>query len=200
MKSILCKASNIFTDNFTNTTHAPLDHTNPDTTTNDTCNLLPYDIPWNILAFWTITTLLAKIQQNRPFTYSNALDRHEISSITKFSGFSDALEVVICSNLDSDNVQLQLPSKSSIWEILFARNPENSKSPMKEILLTNSVQGPTISTIERPAGLKSDDAKELIRYTDEDWCVAIIFIMIAHAHNLYVATKAHQHFLDTFGY
>ena len=224
MNSLLRKASNIFKDNSTRThdygQRTPLArdptsndsdtvtfespnsgtiprNNDPDSAANDTCNSLPYDIlPRNILAFRTITTLLAKIQQDRPIAYSNAFDRHDLSPenkqelkisnalanlanpdidvvalVTKFSGFSDALDVVVCGgnlvgNRDNDQPP---PSKSSIWEILFARNPGNSKLPMKELLPTNPVQGPTISAVEKPADVKSDDAKELIRYIDEDW-------------------------------
>jgi hypothetical protein len=143
--------------------------------------------------------LLAKIQQDTPITYSDALDRRDISLehkqelkisnalanlantdtdivalVTRFSSFSDALDVLVCGNLDGDRDHDQPgkpvpPSKSSIWEIMFTRNPDNSKLPMKNLLPTYPVQGPTISAVGKPAGVKSDDAKELIRYIHEDW-------------------------------
>ena len=204
MSSLLRKASNIFNSTDCTPGPRPLDPSNNDNDSdpdpaanlNDTSN---YAIPRNILAFRTITTLLAKIQQDTPITYSDALDRRDISPehkqelkisnalanvantdtdivalVTRFSSFSDALDVLVCGNLDGDRDHDQPgkpvpPSKSSIWEIIFTRNPDNSKLPMKNLLPTYPVQGPTISAVGKPAGVKSDDAKELIRYIHEDW-------------------------------
>ena len=104
---------------------------------NDTCDS-PCDIPQNILAFRTITTLLAKIQQERPIAYSNASDRRDISPEKKqelkisnafanlavtntdvvalvSKNLGDRLEVIACSNHDqsSDNDQPVNPQSLS---------------------------------------------------------------------------------------
>jgi hypothetical protein len=214
MNKLLRKASNILKDKGTplardpNTRsdtspnrsipHNP-SHNNPDADDTLECASVPYEniLPQNILAFRTITTLLAKIQQDRPAVYSNALDRTDLTDsrrrelkisnalanlaivdtdivalVSKLTNFSDGLEVVVCGNPDGDNDQTAKPSESppSIWDILFARNSPNLIGPLRPTDSTaRQARAPTIVAAVKPAGLKSDDAKEISRYIDEDW-------------------------------
>jgi hypothetical protein len=145
------------------------------------------DIPKNILAFRTITILLAILQQERSIAYSNASDRHDISpeqkrelkilnafaniantnrdivALVSKTTSSDALDVVVSTNLDDDDGQLVKPLKSSKWRPLFSRNFRKDSPPPNGLVM------PTIITAVKPDSMKSEDVKELIRYIDEDW-------------------------------
>jgi hypothetical protein len=109
------------------------------------------EIPKNILVFRTITTLLAKIQHEKPLEYSNepesGLDnseKKELRTLTAFANVAntqadidviaiaanlsmDKLEVIACANRDNNELidhPLLLPSKiSGILEFLFTSNP-----------------------------------------------------------------------------
>lgn len=130
MPSLLHKASRALLQSFTS---------------NNSSNDVPSDIPQNILAFRTITKMLAIIQQERPFKIIedgpaiSASDREELKLLSAFSSLAvvehdvvavvarqcpEKLEVVACNNDDSTNQKLPLPTVPSnrFAEWLFTKN------------------------------------------------------------------------------
>src|SRR5271156_2419203 len=91
----------------------------------------PNDIPRNILAFRTITTILAHIQQERPFKFSlnnskiSGAQQRELKISNAFANLAitnydvvavttvqspDELNVIACSHSDSNDESPPLPS------------------------------------------------------------------------------------------
>jgi hypothetical protein len=144
---------------------------------------LPNNIPRNILAFRTITTILAGIQQERPFKFSmkdseispaqkdqlkisNALANlavaeHDIVAVTTVLS-PEELNVIACRNSDSND---ESPSSSSpnglfqYWKLFFTKNPRRDEERDDE-----SENGPVVVdvkalTTKALAGLDGDEAK-----------------------------------------
>jgi hypothetical protein len=123
------------------------------------------DIPRNILAFRTITKLLAKIQQDQSF---------QVSSECKLSpGSSEHQELLICnafatiSNMHNDVVAVvtkQIPM-SRTWDILVTRNDVfGDKKP--DIV---EPQDPTIGDARILAEMDLVEDEALERFVDEYW-------------------------------
>src|SRR5277367_1110328 len=112
----------------------------------------PNDIPRNILAFHTITTMLARIQQERPFKISlnnskiSGAQQRELKISNAFAYLAvtnydvvavatvqspDELNVVACSHSDSNDESPPSPSQSGLSRCLnffFAKNPRDDES------------------------------------------------------------------------
>ena len=114
----------------------------------------PNDIPRNILAFRTITTMLGLIQQERPFKISDlkipaehdrelkitsalanvAVAQHEIVAVATVHS-AEELEVIACTQSSSDKPS---PSQSAIvrqpprWRFLFTKNPRRDEAYILE--------------------------------------------------------------------
>lgn len=149
-------------------------------------------IPRKILAFRTITSILAIIQQERPFKVSNELptdmkplDRQElkisnavcnlaiadkdiIAVVTKPG--DDSLAVIACAHLprnESSFISSQSPLKMAmarLWQLLITKNfrRDDPKSSTWEI-------DPTIIDAKIPPGLDSDDDEALNEYLENRW-------------------------------
>jgi hypothetical protein len=161
---------------------------NTHNTPNDNTPNSPYELPKNILAFRTITTLLAKIQQENPPTYFNALDglaedgdketlrlsaafanlavtKDAIVAVaTNLSGTN--LQVVACTNSEdaNDSEQLNHPpsSRARIWKLLFTPNPRKDDPPL-------DIQHITIVNTKIPSDVDPKDDKTLLHYIKERW-------------------------------
>ena len=164
----------------------------PDTTAADTTTSIPQvfplkDIPINILAFRTITKLLALIQQEQAFRTDTGMpaadQRLELKLINALSTVAvidhEVVAVVNKSGNDSGKVGLiayvkppndTTPSESSIfslWKVLFSQNfrPDSSDSH------TPSATGqPVIFSAQVLGGLPSLDSDEAIKaYAKNCW-------------------------------
>ena len=149
-------------------------------------------IPRKILAFRTITSILAMIQQEQPFKVSNELpmdmkpqDRQELkisnavcnlaitdkditTVVTKHD--DNSLAVIACTHLprnESSFISLQSPLKmvmARFWQLLITKNfhRDDPKSSTWEI-------DPTIIDAKIPPGLESDDGEALNKYIEKCW-------------------------------
>jgi hypothetical protein len=149
-------------------------------------------LPRNILAFRTITTLLALIQQERPFKVSDEsvmemdqLERQELKISSAFSNLAvtdndivavvtksspETLAVIVCTRLSNHESSFISPQSipknplSRIWHFLVTKNfrRDDSKSTW--------VTDPTIFDPEIPDGFKTDDDETLKSvYLDKRW-------------------------------
>lgn len=161
-------------------------------TSNDNSNSIlfhdapPEVIPKNILAFRTITTLLAMIQQHQPFKLSDEsqdpLDPaiHELSISTAFSTVAvtdtdvvstvtrsspGKLEVIACTNISHDNGQLIEQSPFPIMSRIFllTRNFRRSNPPSG-----NENRDPIITETTIPPTLEPGD-DGLKQYLEKRW-------------------------------
>src|SRR5277367_2334924 len=135
----------------------------------------PNDIPRNILAFRTITTMLARIQQERPFKFSlnnskiSGAQQRELKISNAFANLAvtdydvvavatvqspDELNIVACSS-DSSDESPPSPSPSGLSRCLnffFAKNPRNDESDDCPVVVD-------AKPFAEKAGLDSDEAK-----------------------------------------
>lgn len=147
----------------------------------------PDGIPMNILAFRTITTLLAKIQQEKPLIYSNNEDREGENKYTlwisnAFANLAltdhgtvalstkicpDELQVIACTDHNDNNPLIDHlpPSKvASLWTMMFTVNPRRDD-------VASDNPHPTIVDTTIPSGVDPNDDGTLINYMDEEWWV-----------------------------
>jgi hypothetical protein len=145
----------------------------------------PNDIPRNILAFRTITTILARIQQEQPFNFSlkdseilqaqqqelnisNALANlavadHDIVAVATVQS-PEELNVVVCSHSDSIDQSPPSPSPNassrfwnlSDWKLIFSRNPRNDDDELKDLPVVRDAEALTTKAL---AGLDGDEAE-----------------------------------------
>ena len=137
----------------------------------------PNDIPRNILAFRTITRMLASIQQERPFQFSldnskiSGAQHRELKISNAFANLAvaehnviavatvqspDELNVVACSHSDSNDESPPSTSpntQSRCWNFFFASNPRREQ---RDDALKNC---PVVVDAKAPAGLDDDEAK-----------------------------------------
>ena len=141
---------------------------------------LPNDIPRNILAFRTITTMLARIQQERPFKFSpedleisaaqqqelkiaNALANlaiadHDIVAVATVHS-AEELNVIACTHSESNDQSPPSPSQNVVsrcWNFIFAKNPRRDEERDDE-----SKDCPVVVDAKALAGLDNDEAKLL---------------------------------------
>jgi hypothetical protein len=190
MPSLIRKATQIFSGRNSGVSESPND------TSGGTVPVAssPLDgIPTNILAFRTITTLLAKIQHEKPLGYSDLdkrkLDSSETNELRISTAFAivantdidviaiastlsmDKVEVIACTNRDNDElIDRSVPSKiSDIWNLLFSSNPRRDDDNGH----TGEDQIPRIASIVAPPGvsLNDPDTKTLESYIVNEWCV-----------------------------
>ena len=161
---------------------------NASTTTNP-----PDKIPENILAFRTITTLLGKIQQEKPLTYSNLNEsdilgsdtKEELRITTAFANVAnthieviaiatnllvDKVEVIACTNRDINNelIDHSPPSNlkiSGILKYMFSSNPRRDDDG------GHTGELPYIADTVAPPGVIHDDPETMKNYIEKEWCV-----------------------------
>jgi hypothetical protein len=151
----------------------------------------PGGIPKNILAFRTITMLLAKLQHDKPLKYSNepGLDQDEAEELrisTAFANLANTdidviaiaastsnhkVEVIACANPENkDELIGHLPSKmSDIWKLLFSSNPRRDDDIGHRGELED-MDVPYIIDTVGPPGV-SNDLETLQYYIGNEWCV-----------------------------
>ena len=155
------------------------------------------DIPRNILAFRTITTILSLIQQERPFKVSHssatpeglskvdrqllkilnavsnlAVANYDVTAVTTKSS-PETLEVITCTTRHS---------KYEHPHTYMQSNSQNSTKISKiwELIVTKNFRrddtrsptwesDPTIIDATAPAGLDPDDDEELKKYLNKRW-------------------------------
>ena len=158
----------------------------------ENASIPPGGIPKNVLAFRTITTLLAKIQQEKPVLYTN-LDQLDLSSdkanelriSTVFANVANTdvdviaiattlsmnkVKVIACTNRDNSDelVDRSPPSMiSDIWRILFSSNPLSNDNNGH----TGEDQIPYMAHTAALLGMKPDDPETLKNYIKNEWCV-----------------------------
>lgn len=149
----------------------------------------PHEVPKNILAFRTITTLLAKIQQENPIFFNETERFPEGANINKeileistalanLAVTNDAivavatnlsannLQVVACTNFDADSREFDhsgKPSRDSIfssWKLILSPNTRMNDPP-------SNIQHPTIVKTEIPSGIDAEDDVTLLHYIKE---------------------------------
>lgn len=173
---------------------APLNNAPPSDIppTNSPSRSLSNDIPRNILAFRTITTMLAQIRQEQPFKVSDPrLDmsdqnRHELKISNALATVavtdkdivavttkrhSKQLEVIVCTRLcyDHENQLITQSSPSStimsqIWQLVVTKN-FRMDDPEPAI----PIRDPTLIDTAIPAGLEPDDDEGLKQYLEKRW-------------------------------
>jgi len=139
----------------------------------------PNDIPRNILAFRTITTMLAHIQQERPFKFSlnnskiSGAQQRELKISNAFANLAvtdydvvavatvqspDELNIVACSSDSSDesppSPSPSGPSPSRFWKFIFSKNPRDDES--NDCLVVVDAEALAATAL---AGLDGDEAK-----------------------------------------
>ena len=143
------------------------------------------DDPMNILAFRTITMLIANIQQEKPLIFFNneaptdgdsdvlqlanafanlAITNHGTIALTTRI-CKDELQVIACTTHDDNNQLMHQspPSKvSNIWNMLFSPNPRRDG-------LTSDKAYPTIVDTTVPSGVDPSDNVTLLRYIEAEW-------------------------------
>jgi hypothetical protein len=192
MSGLLHKASTLFDKMKTSSTSGNadirLDYSSNSILSHDA---LPEVIPDNILAFRTITTLLEKIQQQRPFKLMDGSDgahlskpeTQELKLTTAFSTVAVTdhnvvavvakrclgnLEVIACTSLSHDeNQPIPQPQPSStIFRIPYLLVTQNFRRgdprPEKQDRI------PTITETEIPPGLEDGD-QGLKQYLERRW-------------------------------
>jgi hypothetical protein len=151
----------------------------------------PHEIPKNILAFRTITTLLAKIQQENPvfcneterFPEGANIDKETLEISTALANLAvtkDAivavatnlstnnLQVVACTNSNADSREFDhsgKPSRDSIfssWKLILSPNTRKDDPP-------SNTQHPTIVKTAIPSGVDPKDDETLLHYIKETW-------------------------------
>jgi hypothetical protein len=150
----------------------------------------PHEIPKNILAFRTITTLLAKIQQENPIFFNETrfsqganIDKEILELSTALANLAvtkDAivavatnlsannLQVVACANSNADSREFDhsgKPSWDSIfssWKLILSPNTRRNDPP-------SNIQHPTIVKTEIPSGVDAEDDVTLLHYIKETW-------------------------------
>jgi len=135
-------------------------------------------IPRNILAFRTITTMLACIQQERPFKFSLnnskisgaqqrelkisnafanlAVAKHDVVAVATVQS-PDELNVVACSHSDSNDESPPSPSPSGLSRYLdffFTKNPRDDE--LNDRLVVVDAQSHAAKSL---AGLDGDEEK-----------------------------------------
>jgi hypothetical protein len=145
----------------------------------------PNDIPRDILAFRTITTILARIQQERPFKISltdseilpaqqkelkisNALANlavanHDVVAVATVQS-PEELNVVACPRSDSVDQSPPSPSPNassrfwnlSDWKLIFSRNPRNDDDELKDLPVVRDAEALITKAL---AGLDGDETK-----------------------------------------
>ena len=160
----------------------------------ENANSPPGGIPKNVLAFRTITTLLARIQQEKPLEYSNidtrafsdanarelrlstafanvANTEHDVIAIATNLSLDNKLEVIASTNRDNNDELIdRLPSTSMIsdvWKLLFSSNPRSDDKNGH----TREDQIPYITHPVAPPGVIPGDPATLTNYIDNEWCV-----------------------------
>lgn len=157
---------------------------------------LPEDIPRNILAFRTITTLLSQIQQGRalkvPQSYNAQLDREELRELKISDAFStvavieheivavvtnrgpETLEVIASIQSPSDDFPCIKPSNSPFSGLAYQdfqppgiTQNHRRDSPQPAIIPTRDQA--TITDAEVPAGLASVDDEAIKSYVEACW-------------------------------
>jgi len=203
MKRVIRKARSIITGDDSETLagnlgfggNSSIPPTHTDTPTDNPANNAPnspHGLPKNILAFRTITTLLARIQQENPLaqTYTEldnlavvdsdketlristafanlAVTKNSIVAVATHLSAKD-LQVVVCANFDDDNEHLLNRTTSSkidtggFWRFLISANPRRDDPP-------SDIQHPTIVDTKIPSHVDPEDDKTLINYIKETW-------------------------------
>src|SRR5277367_1787639 len=148
----------------------------------------PNDIlPRNILAFRTITTMLAHIQQERPFKIllkdskisaeqqmelkiSNALANLAVADVDVVAVATEhsqkELNIVACHHSESDDESPPSPSENGIcryWNLLFTKNPRR-----EEDRGDNFRKSPAIVDAKALDGLDNDKSK-LWAHVESHW-------------------------------
>ena len=138
----------------------------------------PNDIPRNILAFRTITTMLAFIQQERPFKFSqndseiSAAQQQELNISNAFANLAVAdldivavatvqsteeLNIVACRYSECDDESPPSPSENGLsryLNFLFTKNPRR-----EEDRGDNFKKSPAIVDAKALDGLDDDESK-----------------------------------------
>jgi hypothetical protein len=195
MSSFLRKASSKVFSTFSDSGVSPNDTSGGTVPVAENASSPPGGIPKNVLAFRTITTLLARIQQEKPLEYSNIdtrafsdADARELRLSTAFANVAntehdviaiatnhslDKLEVIASTNRDNNDelpVIDRLPSTSMIsdvWKLLFSSNPRSDDKNGH----TREDQIPYITHPVAPPGVIPGDPATLTNYIDNEWCV-----------------------------
>jgi hypothetical protein len=150
------------------------------------------DIPKNILAFRTITTLLERIQQERKIKVSQPEklpppDRLELKISNAFSTIAvmeheivaiatkrtpEALKITACTQAPANEDSVIAPTQpglpSQIWHLLVTQNYRWGDESDK-IITERRIGKPTIDDAETLAGLELADDDALKRRVDEYW-------------------------------
>src|SRR5277367_7020634 len=148
----------------------------------------PNDIlPRNILTFRTITTMLARIQQERPFKISlkdskiiqeqqnelkisNALANLAVTDVDVVAVATEhspkELNIVACHYSESDDESPPSPSKNGLsryWNFLFTKNPRRDEDRGD-----NFKKSPAIVDAKALDGLDGDESK-LWAHVESHW-------------------------------